>query len=137
MKTTAADRWFSLAVRQRAEWKCERCQKWHGPGRGLDCAHIIGRGKWATRHDPRNAIALCRGCHAYFTAQPNEFAEWLENRLGEVVLSELREMARDANLAKRAHHEEKEMATFYKNEYECGTCNSYFEGARDGADTGW
>lgn len=130
MKTTSADRYFSLAVRQRAGWKCERCGKEHAPGPGLDCAHFFGRGKWATRFDPKNAQALDRGCHQYFTAHPLEFVEWFEKRTGKLGLRSLKRCSQDVVLAKRARKEIREIAAFYKVQHECGTCNSYFEASR-------
>ena len=59
---TPADAAFSLCVRERAEWRCERCGS-QPEKQGLHCAHIMSRGHWSTRFDPQNALALCYGCH--------------------------------------------------------------------------
>ena len=65
VKRTPADIAFSLCVRERANWKCERCGKYYPEGRrkGLECSHHHSRGKWGIRHDPMNGEALCTGCH--------------------------------------------------------------------------
>lgn len=62
IKHTPADIAFSLCVRERAEWRCERCGSQPVPG-GLHCAHIMSRGHWSVRFDPANALSLCYGCH--------------------------------------------------------------------------
>lgn len=62
IKRTPADAAFSLCVRERADWTCERCgSKPHA--QGLHCAHVMSRGHWSVRFDPCNALALCYGCH--------------------------------------------------------------------------
>lgn len=59
---TPADAAFSLCVRERANWSCERCGNM--PHRmGFHCAHVMSRGNWSVRFDPCNALALCYGCH--------------------------------------------------------------------------
>ena len=64
IKVTAADRWFSLCVRERADWRCERCGAAHPPpSRALHCAHWHSRGNWTVRFDQANALAMCMGCH--------------------------------------------------------------------------
>ena len=64
IKITPADVWFSHCVRERAEWNCERCgTHYTPPTQALHCSHYEGRGNWATRFDPLNAISLCYGCH--------------------------------------------------------------------------
>ena len=64
IKITAADRYFSLCVRERASWTCERCGvKYQPPTPALHCAHWHSRGNWSVRFDPSNALALCYGCH--------------------------------------------------------------------------
>lgn len=64
IKVTPADKWFSKCVRERADWRCERCGAHHLPNsQGLHCAHWHSRGNWGTRFDKSNAAALCYGCH--------------------------------------------------------------------------
>ena len=72
IKITAADRWFSLCVRERADWTCERCRKQHPPPtQALHTAHWHSRGNWFVRFDQANAAALCYGCHV-LTARDRE-----------------------------------------------------------------
>ena len=95
IKTTLADKEFSLFIRDRAEWTCERCYVYYEPpNRGLQCSHFHGRGNKGTRFDPENAAALCYGCHRYFTANPQEHAEWFLKRLGQTKYDSLRVRAK-------------------------------------------
>ena len=92
IKFTPADHWFSRCVRERANWKCEWCgTQYHEGDRGIECAHIFGRANKAVRLEPLNAFSLCTGCHAYFTANPMNFAVFVRNRLGDKydILNEL------------------------------------------------
>src|SRR5690349_13419351 len=66
------DYWFSLCVRQRANWHCECCGNYYEPwigkngepaNPGLHCSHYIGRANYATRFEPLNVFAHCYGCH--------------------------------------------------------------------------
>ena len=64
IKRTPADIAFSLCIRERSDWKCERCGTQYAPNsRGLECSHYHTRGKWGVRFHPLNAEALCTGCH--------------------------------------------------------------------------
>jgi hypothetical protein len=66
IKITQGDKYFSLCVRERAEWRCQYpgCGKQYPPPtQGLHCAHVMSRGHWSVRFDPHNAIALCYGHH--------------------------------------------------------------------------
>jgi hypothetical protein len=87
MKIDTADKYFSLYIRTRDNWACQRCGKRHEPPtNALHCSHFKGRGKEATRFEPLNADALCYGCHRYFTAQPDEHYEWQVQRKGKDVV---------------------------------------------------
>lgn len=84
IKVTPADKWFSMCVRERSDWKCEKCgTQYTPPTAGLQCAHIYGRANKAVRLDPLNAFALCAHCHMYFTANPLEFADFVKKKLGD------------------------------------------------------
>lgn len=64
IKRTPADVAFSLCIRERSDWTCERCGTKYEPGaRGLECSHYHTRGKWGVRFHGLNAEALCTGCH--------------------------------------------------------------------------
>lgn len=79
-----ADKLFSLWIRWRAGWKCERCGAQFEIGsQGLHCSHFWGRAREATRFDPENCVAHCHGCHAFLTANPELHREWKLKQLGE------------------------------------------------------
>jgi hypothetical protein len=66
IKRTAADRKFSLMIRERDNWTCQRCGKQYvPPTRALDCMHNFPRAckkcttkspqpHYCTRLDPHN-----------------------------------------------------------------------------------
>jgi len=129
---TVADRYFSLCIRQRAGWKCERCGRQYLPGAtSLHCSHFIGRGHWAVRFSPDNAACHCFGCHRFFEGNPLGFTSWIERRLGEEGLKNLAARAQDLSLSKRAHHEVKLIAAHYRKQYQQGTCEPYFGGGEE------
>lgn len=73
IKRYAADKWFSLCIREAADHTCESC------GRGAtDCAHIFGRADMSVRWCKDNALALCRHCHDYFGQHPLDFSELID-----------------------------------------------------------
>ena len=90
MKLDLADKYFSLYIRNRANWCCERCGKrYDPPTSALHCSHFIGRGKENTRFDPDNASAHCYGCHRYLTAHPAEHMAWKIKQIGQKKVDEL------------------------------------------------
>lgn len=95
IKLDKIDKVFSLLVRTRAGWRCQRCQKFYPEGQrqGLHCSHIFGRAKKSTRWSEKNCVAHCHGCHAYLTANPVEFTEWARAHLGEDAFNKLRVQA--------------------------------------------
>lgn len=89
-KIDPADKAFSLYIRTRANWTCERCGKYYAPPTSsLHCSHFIGRAKENTRFDPDNASAHCFHCHQYFTSHPWEHKEWKLNQIGQKKMDEL------------------------------------------------
>ena len=78
---------FSLYIRTRDGFRCRFCKRTGGI---MDCAHIFSRRHAGTRHDPANAICLCRGCHMRFTTEPMEFADWVLSWMPKVVYEKLR-----------------------------------------------
>ena len=84
LKRDKRDIVFSEYIRERANWKCERCGTPYPSERrqGLHCSHFYGRRHRGTRWEPNNAFAHCYGCHRYFTANPQVFSEWVRNKLG-------------------------------------------------------
>ena len=67
MKLDAADQAFSLYIRTRDKWTCQRCfTQYEPPTKALHCSHFYGRVSESTRFEPDNCVALCYGCHKYF-----------------------------------------------------------------------
>jgi hypothetical protein len=88
-----ADKAFSQWVRLRDKM-CLRCRKpletnVKGLPTSLQASHFQGRGKESTRFDPDNVIALCMGCHGYFTSNPGEHYQWQVRRLGVEKVEEI------------------------------------------------
>jgi len=102
VKRDKADREFSLAIRQRDNWTCQRCETVYIEGhRGLHSAHMFSRGKRATRWDPENACSLCYGCHRFLDQHPDLKRTFFRERLGDEAFEalELR-----SNMLKGATH---------------------------------
>lgn len=79
-----ADRYFSLFIRYRANWRCERCLKQYEVGSaGLHNSHFWGRVRESTRFDPVNCVAHCHGCHSFLTANPELHREWKLKQIGQ------------------------------------------------------
>ena len=117
IKTTSADHWFSLCVRERTNWACERCGKiYTPPTRALHASHFIGRGNWATRYNPDNAFCHCYGCHSFFEGNPQAFRDWAIGKLGAGTYESLLLASYEIGFAKRAHKEQRRIAAFYRKE---------------------
>lgn len=117
LKITAADRWFSRCIRERASWRCERCgRQYPETSTGLHCSHFWGRDTHAVRVDPENAAAHCYGCHRYLEKRPREFDRWIEEYLGQERAEALDERAR--KLFPKWKLYIPEQAAHYKAEYE-------------------
>lgn len=128
---TPADKAFSLCVRERANWRCERCGRITPDDKrmGLHCSHWIGRGSWGVRFHPLNAAAHCYGCHAYFEGRPALFTDWVHERIGEQAADKLLALSK-----KPAYGIRKSVATiakFYRGE------NKAQLEKRKGGEMGW
>lgn len=119
IKIKAADKWFSLCIRERANWTCERCGTKCPDDRrmGLHCSHYHGRGKWSTRYDPDNCRALCYGCHSYVGGNPTIHRREMIERLGAGLYNLLLEKSNDNRLGRLAKRSEKEIAAHYRAEH--------------------
>lgn len=85
IKRDSADIMFSRMIRERSGYQCQRCGAQHEPNSsGLHCAHMFSRRIKATRLDPKNAAALCFGCHQYLDSHPNEKLAFFRELLGTV-----------------------------------------------------
>lgn len=125
IKTRPEDKWFSLYVRARDKWACQRCGKKFRPYeengdnshlKGLHCAHCFGRGSHATRWEEDNACALCYGCHSYIDANPDEKREFFIERLGEETYEATRRLSKE--LYRGWKRDAKEIGKFFKNKFE-------------------
>jgi len=84
IKISEEDRLFSLMIRCKANWTCEKCLRNHANRRGnLQNSHYHGRRKKSVRFDEDNCSALCFTCHQYFTENPYEHTLWMKKKLGE------------------------------------------------------
>lgn len=126
IKITNPDKWFSLCVRERSDWTCQRCgrkfpEKYSLEGlpkaQGLDCSHYFGRANWAVRFEPMNAWAHCRGCHGIFEGNPHYFREWMNEKLGDSY-EVLVELSNNIMNGKQARKEQNKIAAHYKSEFE-------------------
>jgi len=83
IRISALDRLFSLVIRSRDHWTCQRCgTRYSPPTNALHCAHIFTRSKKSTRFDELNAVAWCYGCHSYLDRNPLEKYAWYKTRFG-------------------------------------------------------
>lgn len=91
VKIDKADKYFSLYIRTRDRWTCQRCSNsFVPPTSGLHCSHFCGRAKENTRFDPNNCDSLCYGCHQYFTSHPADHYEWQVEKKGQAVVDKLK-----------------------------------------------
>jgi len=90
VKIDVADKRFSLYIRTRDNWTCQRCGTTYAPPtNALHCSHFQGRSKENTRYEPLNADALCYGCHQYFTSHPAEHYAWQVERKGQETVDKI------------------------------------------------
>jgi hypothetical protein len=92
------DKWFSLYIRARDNWTCQRCGRQYEPYTeggdnshlmGLHNAHCFGRGAHATRWDEENCLTLDYGCHSLIDSRHDlKEALWKE-KIGEEAYSKL------------------------------------------------
>ena len=91
LKRDSLDAAFSDYIRWRDRWICRRCgSRYAPPTQGLHCAHIYTRANPSIRVDEDNALALCHGCHSYFTGRPIVFKDWCEETLGVAHMEKLK-----------------------------------------------
>lgn len=121
------DFWFSLCVRERADWTCQACGKRYEPiysertglpgNIALHCSHYIGRANYAVRFDPMNADAHCYGCHSKFEGNPHNFMVWKSEKLGTNLYDMLIEKSNNIELGRQGRKEKQEIAEHYKAEF--------------------
>jgi len=130
IKRWSADIAFSLCVRKRANFSCQRCGAGHAHNsQGLHCAHLFSRGNWSTRFDPRNAFSLDYGCHAWFGKNPLEFQEWASERLGGEVVEELRILSKTPAKGLKKHL--KAIAAHFRDQFDRMDLGGEFQAWRE------
>lgn len=116
IKRDAADNYFSLCVRAKANFSCEYCGKgFPGPDQGLHCAHIVGRRNASTRWALDNAVSLCYYHHRYFTENPLDFISWLGTYLGEGHMVRLMEKKNEVYRVRAK--DRKDIAKHYRDQW--------------------
>jgi cytochrome c553 len=116
IKVTAADKYFSMCVRERSDWRCERCgiELRHEPHR-LHCSHVFSR-RWASvRHEPLNALALCAGCHRTVSENPPDHVDLYLSIHGRERYELLRELKE--RIVPKRDRPDKEIARHLRNEW--------------------
>ncbi len=117
IKRSTADKYFSMCVREAADYTCQRCNKAYdrSKAQGLHNSHVFSRRHRVTRWEPDNGVALCYSCHQWYGGDPVESAPWVEDHLGLGVLEILTE--KKGAVFKIPKSEEKLIAAHYKAEY--------------------
>ena len=86
MKTTKADKYFSLFIRLRDadENGCARCITCgtYRDVRNMDCGHFIKRQHMATRFSEINCAAQCKKCNAFEQGRDADFERALIEKYG-------------------------------------------------------
>ena len=75
----------------------------------------MGRRHVGLRYHPLNAMALCRKCHFFFTEHPFDFVDFCRERMGDDLVSELRQVA--SQPVKWTPAEKEEIYQFMKAEF--------------------
>lgn len=92
-----ADAKWSLDVKERAGWRCEK------PGcpvaiKGLAAHHVFSRSIKKVRHDLDNGVCLCNGHHMFFAHKyPHMFLDMVIALRGHEWYDRLKEKARRIN----------------------------------------
>lgn len=111
MKISAADTWFSKAVKLRDNNTCQKCgiQK-----ERMECSHVHSRRHRTIRWDLMNAKTLCHGCHRWWHENPTESGKWFEETYGITHVEILLE--KKNAYFKVPKSEEKEISKHYREE---------------------
>ena len=111
MKITAADKYFSLCVRNAADNTCEWCGK---SDARMECSHVYSRRHRTIRWDAMNAVCKCNGCHKKWHESPLNAFTWFESKFGIGRIDLLREKMNMK--VKVSKIEEKEIAKHYREQ---------------------
>jgi hypothetical protein len=86
IKFRRTDTLFSLYLRQKRGYRCEKCGGFWPQGKGLTVSHFWTRAKESVRFDEENIDVLWFACHSYFEnkkGKNGEYEVWKKNRMGE------------------------------------------------------
>ena len=75
---------WSMIIRHRAGYRCQKCGR---KAKKLDTHHLIPRGRYMTRHELSNGLALDAGCHTFNNDSAHHdrtgFTNWFKEALPE------------------------------------------------------
>ena len=122
IKVTAADRWFSLAIREAANWTCASSgmvdpeAQAKGSSKRLECCHFFGRRNKGTRWHVDNVVCLSHSEHRRFTENPADFTLWYQDYLGAGRYEMLLAKARDIRIKYSTQEQAKDIPKHYRDE---------------------
>ena len=116
LKRDATDAAFSDAVREAADWRCQRCGREFPERKGQDahCSHFFSRKFNSTRWFPDNAVLACASCHAVTTDDHDEHVNLFKRILGPVRYEWL--LKRKPLIVRYRAADKKAMAAHYRAE---------------------
>lgn len=116
LKRDATDAAFSDAVREAADWLCQRCGRMFPERKGQDahCSHFLSRKFNSTRWHPDNAVCLCASCHAVVTDDHDEHVTLIKRILGSVRYERLKQ--RKQLVVRYRPADKREMSKHYRAE---------------------
>ena len=87
MKTSLADKWFSIFIRLRDSddkgcctcITCGNIRFW----KNLDCGHWIKRQHLGARFNEKNCAAQCKGCNAFEQGRSSEHEKFIIEKYGQ------------------------------------------------------
>ena len=90
IKRSSLDKLFSLIIRTRDGWRCQKCNKQY-PERsgGLHCAHAFSRRHLGIRWEEDAACALCFYDHQFLDSHAEEKIAFFRARIGDKRYDEL------------------------------------------------
>ena len=116
MKTTTADKYFSLFIRIRDAHDgyigaCSTCGR-IGNIKNMDCGHFIKRQFSATRFSEENCHLQCKSCNNFLQGNDNKFKDYITKKHGEKTVLLLEASKRQS--VKRSANDLKQLADYYK-----------------------
>lgn len=99
IKEKKLDDAFSLFIRNKYNWTCERCGlRVPPPTNKIQCSHFYSRSIRPTRFEEDNADCFCQTCHMQWENRKNaEYYDWKLEKLGTVKFKRLKRLAYRSN----------------------------------------